>query len=59
MVTKDKLDENNTTYAQGGIAVAMADKDTIAKHTKDTLAAGQRLCNASVVKTIVSEAPAG
>ena len=57
VVTKDKLDENNTTYAQGGIAVALADKDTVAKHTKDTLDAGQRLCNASVVKTIVSEGP--
>ena len=57
IVTKDKIDENNTIYAQGGIAVVLSDKDTVAKHTKDTLDTGQHLCNALVVKTIISEGP--
>lgn len=55
VVTKDKIDENNTTYAQGGIAVVLSDKDSVVRHTKDTLSAGQGLCNAATVKIIVSE----
>lgn len=57
VITKDTIDENNTAYAQGGIAVVLADKDSIAKHIKDTMDAGQGLCDASMVKTIVSEGP--
>ena len=57
VVTKDKLDENNTTYAQGGIAVVLSDKDSIIKHIKDTIDAGQGLCDQAVVKKIVSEGP--
>ncbi|MBE7445326.1 MAG: L-aspartate oxidase [Planctomycetia bacterium] len=57
IVTKEKIDENNTAYAQGGIAVVLSDKDTTAKHIKDTLDAGQGLSDAATVKTIVSEGP--
>ncbi len=57
IITKDKIDENNTAYAQGGIAVALADKDSISRHVKDTLDAGQGLCDTATVKTIVSEGP--
>ncbi|OHC00381.1 MAG: hypothetical protein A3G70_03865 [Planctomycetes bacterium RIFCSPLOWO2_12_FULL_39_13] len=57
VVTKDKLDENNTTYAQGGIAVVLSDKDSVIKHIKDTIDAGQGLCDKAVVRKIVSEGP--
>ncbi len=57
ILTKDKIDENNTAYAQGGIAVALSPKDTLAKHAKDTLDAGQGLCNKIAVNRIVSEGP--
>ncbi len=57
VVTKDKIDENNTVYAQGGIAVVLSENDAIAKHIKDTLDAGQGLCDTPVVKTIISEGP--
>ncbi|HHT9138632.1 MAG TPA: L-aspartate oxidase [Candidatus Wunengus sp. YC60] len=57
IVTKDKIDENNTAYAQGGIAVVLSEKDALAKHIKDTLNAGQELCDKAAVKTIVSEGP--
>ena len=57
VVTKDKIDENNTAYAQGGIAVVLSDKDTTTKHIKDTLDAGQGLCDTTTVKTIVCEGP--
>lgn len=57
VVTKDKIDENNTVYAQGGIAVVLSAGDTIVKHIKDTLDAGQGLCDKAAVKTVVSEGP--
>jgi len=57
VVTKDRIDENNTTYAQGGIAVVLSEKDALIKHINDTLDAGQELCDKATVKTIVSEGP--
>ena len=57
VVTKDKIDENNTIYAQGGIAVVLSERDTLIKHIQDTLDAGQELCDEATVKTIVSEGP--
>jgi L-aspartate oxidase len=57
VVTKDKIDESNTAYAQGGIAVALSAGDSIIKHIKDTLDAGQGLSDKAAVKTIVSEGP--
>ncbi len=57
VVTKDKVDENNTAYAQGGIAVVLSERDTLLKHIKDTLDAGQELCDKTAVKTIISEGP--
>src|SRR3972149_6299340 len=57
VVTKDKVDENNTAYAQGGIAVVLSERDTLIKHVKDTLDAGQELCDKTTVKTIISEGP--
>ena len=40
VLTKDRLDESNTEYAQGGVAVAMSDDDEISLHYEDTLKAG-------------------
>src|SRR5262245_22022652 len=37
VLTKDRLDESNTEYAQGGVAVAMSDDDEISLHMDDTL----------------------
>ncbi|MDR4506700.1 MAG: L-aspartate oxidase [Candidatus Brocadiaceae bacterium] len=55
IVSKNKIDESSTAYAQGGIAVVMSEGDTIDKHTQDTLKTGQGLCDAAAVKTIVTE----
>ncbi|MEM7262680.1 MAG: L-aspartate oxidase, partial [Planctomycetota bacterium] len=57
LVSKDKLGEGNSRYAQGGIAsVALAD-DSIDSHVEDTLEAGDGLCLESVVRKILEEAP--
>ena len=55
IVTKNKLDESNTSYAQGGVAVVLSEGDTTNSHIKDTLDAGQGLCSKDAVETIISE----
>ncbi len=59
MITKSNEDETNTKYAQGGIAGVMnfADNtDNYEKHIKDTLIAGDGLCNVRAVEIVVTEA---
>ena len=57
LVTKDRLGESNTEHAQGGIAVVLSPGDQFAEHIKDTLDAGQGLCDPEVVKGVVEEGP--
>jgi len=57
VVTKSTLEETNTSYAQGGIAAVTYQPDSYDKHIKDTLIAGDGLCEESVVRMIVEEAP--
>lgn len=58
IVTKANVDESNTKYAQGGIAI-VTDKvgDSYQKHIKDTLICGDGLCDESVVEMVVTEGP--
>ncbi len=57
VITKSKLDDTNTRYAQGGIAAVFSEPDNFEKHIKDTLIAGDGLCNEEVVRLVVQEAP--
>ncbi|MFA5670339.1 MAG: L-aspartate oxidase [Balneolaceae bacterium] len=57
IVTKDKIEESNTKYAQGGIAAVTTSSDTFDKHIEDTLIAGDGLCDKEVVKMVVEQAP--
>ncbi|MGR3317567.1 MAG: L-aspartate oxidase [Candidatus Anammoxibacter sp.] len=57
VVTKDKISESNTQYAQGGIASVISNKDSFSEHIKDTLDAGHGLCDSDVVDGIVKEGP--
>ena len=54
LCAKRGLDESNSSHAQGGIAVPIADGDTIDAHLKDTLVAGAGLTNASVALEIIA-----
>jgi L-aspartate oxidase len=58
IVTKAKLDESNTRYAQGGIAAVTTATDNFEKHVKDTMIAGDGFCDEEVVRMVVREAPA-
>ena len=56
LICKSKLDEGNTKYAQGGIAVVSNfKKDSYEKHINDTLVAGDGMCNKKVVDFVVKE----
>ena len=57
VLTKDRLDESNTEYAQGGVAVALSDDDEIELHIEDTLRAGAGLCDTSAVRILIEEGP--
>jgi len=58
VVTKGSLHESSSEYAQGGIAVALADDDEISLHEQDTIAAGDGLCNPAAVRVLTGEGPA-
>jgi L-aspartate oxidase len=57
VLTKDRLDESNTEYAQGGVAVALSDDDEISLHFEDTLNAGAGLCDENAVRVLVEDGP--
>src|SRR4028118_311668 len=55
VLTKDKAQESNTEYAQGGVAVVLSDDDNAELHEEDTLIAGAGLCDEEAVETLVSD----
>jgi L-aspartate oxidase len=57
VLTKDRLDESNTEYAQGGVAVALSDDDEIELHIEDTLIAGAGLCDEKAVRVLAEAGP--
>ena len=57
VVTKDRLQESNSAYAQGGIAGVMSPEDRFENHIEDTHAAGAGLCDPEVVELVIREAP--
>lgn len=58
VLTKDRTDESNTEYAQGGIAVALSEDDEVALHEEDTIRAGAGLCDEEAVAAMVEDGPA-
>ena len=58
LVTKGRVSETGTWYAQGGIAGAVGEADSVELHLADTLVTGQGLCDEEVVRAVVSEAAA-
>ncbi len=58
IVTKSRLEESNTRYAQGGIAAAIGPSDSPALHLTDTIRAGDGLVDRDAARVLTSEAPA-
>ena len=57
VLTKDRLSESASEYAQGGIAVALSDDDEVSLHEQDTIQAGAGLCDPASVRILVEEGP--
>jgi len=57
VATKRDPGESNTQYAQGGIACAISEKDSVASHVEDTLATGCGLSREEAVKEIIAGGP--
>ncbi|MEV7788413.1 L-aspartate oxidase [Streptomyces sp. NPDC088106] len=57
VVTKARLDDGSTRWAQGGIAAALGEGDTPGQHKDDTLVAGAGLCDEEAVRILVTEGP--
>ena len=58
IVTKRARAESSTAWAQGGIASVTSTEDSFELHVADTLDAGAGLCDAAVVRRIVTDGPA-
>lgn len=57
IITKKNADDTNTNHAQGGIASVTSTLDDYESHIKDTLIAGDGLCNEKAVRAIVQSGP--
>jgi L-aspartate oxidase len=58
VITKKRPADTNTNWAQGGVAAVLADDDSFEQHIKDTLAAGDGLCDLGTVELCVTDGPA-
>ena len=57
IITKADPSESNTEYAQGGIAAAIGRDDSPALHARDTMTAGDGLCDERAVQVLCDEGP--
>ncbi|MGH7790513.1 MAG: L-aspartate oxidase [Candidatus Binatia bacterium] len=57
VLSKDRLPESATNYAQGGIASVWSPEDSFDAHVEDTLVAGAGLCHRDLVELVVRDGP--
>jgi L-aspartate oxidase len=57
VLAKSDLSDSATSWAQGGVAVALSDEDEISLHEQDTIKAGDGLCRPESVALLVEEGP--
>jgi len=55
LITKERLVDSNSFYAQGGLSAVVHNDDSIDLWKKDTLGAGAGLCRLSAVETVSSQ----
>lgn len=62
VVTKAAIEDGNTRWAQGGVAVVLDDEhdldDSVAKHAEDTFTAGVGICDEDAARSILDGGPA-
>jgi L-aspartate oxidase len=57
VLSKDRLPEASSNYAQGGIASVWSPDDSFDSHAHDTEEAGAGLCHSDIVDLVVHEGP--
>ena len=57
VITKERIDDCNSRYAQGGIAAAIGPGDSATLHERDTLEAGAGLCDPDAVAVLTGQGP--
>jgi L-aspartate oxidase len=57
LVTKESLADSASSWAQGGIAVALGPGDSPSQHAADTLAASDGLADPEAIRILTSEGP--
>jgi L-aspartate oxidase len=57
VLTKRRLNDGASAWAQGGIAAVMDASDTFDNHVQDTLVAGAGLCDMEATQMVVEHAP--
>lgn len=57
ILTKRKVADSSTWYAQGGIASVLDPNDSFEDHARDTLATGAGLCKEEAVRVAVEQGP--
>jgi len=55
IATKSNMDDTATSWAQGGIAAVMYTPDSYEKHIRDTIIAGDGLCDEHIVRFTIQE----
>ena len=56
LVSKRKINDTSSSWAQGGIAAVLRDDDSIEAHIQDTLNAGAGLCDQEITREVASHA---
>ncbi|MEP6702060.1 MAG: L-aspartate oxidase [Betaproteobacteria bacterium] len=56
VLTKRRLPDGASSWAQGGIAAVLSEDDSTADHVNDTLVAGAGLCDETVTRFVVEHA---
>jgi L-aspartate oxidase len=56
LVSKRKINDSSSNWAQGGIAAVLTDDDSVEAHIQDTLIAGAGLCDQEVTRQVASHA---
>ena len=54
IISKKELSVSSSQWAQGGIASAISEEDSVAAHINDTLSAGAGLCDEAVVSFVAN-----
>lgn len=57
LITKGKIQDSNTYYAQGGLAAVMSSEDSLDKHIADTISTAIGMGDEEIIRYVINAAP--